>query len=72
MALDERVAGEGVEDGKADEDGKAKVEKMFLESLKGGGEAKSIKAEPKADLVDDFKKGLESAGLKVASKQAQF
>ena len=78
LALDERVAGEGAtaaEDKQAEKAGEQMVERMFLESL-----GKDVKKEevgddavkPAADLKDMFKSGLEGAGVRVASKQAQF
>ena len=68
LALDERVAGNGpviVEDEKK---GEELVEKMLRESLP----AKKAAESAGSDLKDVFRNGLESAGVKVASKQAQF
>ena len=53
------------------------VEKMFLDKL---GKEENVKEEnedikadvPGMDLKDAFKDGLESAGVKIASKQAKF
>ena len=85
IALDERVAGEGAtaaEDKQAEKAGEQMVEKMFLESL--NKDKKDAKEDVKPavadleasgadlDLKDMFKNGLEGAGLKVASKQAQY
>lgn len=82
IALDQRVAGEAAtaaEEKQAENAGEQMVEKMFLESLsKPDGVKEEVKEEvadseaPTSDLKDMFKSGLEGAGLKVASKQAQF
>jgi SWI/SNF-related matrix-associated actin-dependent regulator 1 of chromatin subfamily A len=82
IALDERVAGEGAtgaEQAQAEKAGEQMVEQMFLDSLMKEDEpaAESAKATasapvPGLDLKDAFRSGLESAGVKVASKQAQF
>ncbi|KAK5172111.1 DNA-dependent ATPase fun30 [Saxophila tyrrhenica] len=72
LALDARVAGEGAvaEDGaKAEKAGEQMVEKMFLDGMNGEKEGDG---RDKADLKDAFKVGLEGAGVRVASKQAQF
>ena len=88
LALDERVAGEGAtaaEDKQTEKAGEQMVEQMFLASLKKeevGEEAHEEAGEDEKhddkttgnslDLKDAFKCGLEGAGLKVSSKQAQF
>ncbi|KAK3719068.1 DNA-dependent ATPase fun30 [Vermiconidia calcicola] len=77
LALDERVAGEGAtaaEDKQAEKMGAEIVEKMFLNKLKEEetGDSKLAAGAGKTDMKDAFKAGLESSGLKVASKQAQF
>ena len=88
IALDERVAGEGAtaaEEKQAEKAGEQMVERMFLDSLnKPEPDGEDVKEEVKhevadseaptseLDLRDMFKSGLEGAGLKVASKQAQF
>jgi SWI/SNF-related matrix-associated actin-dependent regulator 1 of chromatin subfamily A len=75
LALDARVAGEAeaAEDTKAaDKAGEQMVEQMFLDSLKKEAEAETVAKTSMNDLKDAFKSGLESAGLQVASKQAQF
>ena len=74
LALDARVAGEGAneaDDGKkAEKAGEQMVERMFRAQMSGGGGEGESAVE--TDLRDAFKDGLESAGLKVASKQAQY
>ncbi|KAK3675712.1 DNA-dependent ATPase fun30 [Recurvomyces mirabilis] len=80
LALDEKVAGDGTEE--AEKVGRKMVEKMFLESLQkvevDGKEEAKAKDEKKGgkgrdgDLKNMFKSGLESSGVMVASKQAQF
>jgi SWI/SNF-related matrix-associated actin-dependent regulator 1 of chromatin subfamily A len=86
IALDERVAGEGAtaaEEKQAERAGEQMVEKMLLESLRKEEDVvrqEDVKQEvpdseaptSELDLKDMFKSGLEGAGLKVASKQAQF
>ena len=83
IALDERVAGEGAtaaEEKQAEKAGEQMVERMFLESLKKEEVDVRVKEEipdseaptSELDIKDLFKTGLEGAGLKVASKQAQF
>ncbi|KAF2482590.1 SNF2 family N-terminal domain-containing protein [Neohortaea acidophila] len=67
LALDERVAGEGVEEKQAEKMGEQIVERMLLDSLKEEEGEEETK-----DLKDMFKSGLESAGVRVASKQARF
>lgn len=79
LALDERVAGEG--EGKDNEkQGEKMVEDMLAQDLTGKKEADatstimcdSPKPSAPVDLKDAFKLGMEDAGVKVASKQAQF
>jgi SWI/SNF-related matrix-associated actin-dependent regulator 1 of chromatin subfamily A len=85
IALDERVAGEGAtaaEERQAEKAGEQIVEKLFLENLQKEEDIKQedVKQEvpyseaptSELDLKDMFKSGLEGAGLKVASKQAQY
>lgn len=75
LALDERVAGEGAtaaEDKQAEKVGEQAVEKMFLDSLKRGEEKEEGGKADGMELKDAFKSGLEGAGVRVASKQAQF
>lgn len=67
LALDERVAGEG--GGAAERLGEEAVQRMFVDALPGG---EGREGQGTADLRDAFKEGLESAGVRVASKQAQF
>jgi SWI/SNF-related matrix-associated actin-dependent regulator 1 of chromatin subfamily A len=83
IALDERVAGEAAtaaEEKQVEKAGEQMVERMFLESLKKEDVDEVMKHEvtdseappSEMDIKDMFKSGLESAGLKVASKQAQY
>lgn len=73
LALDDRVAGEGAsaaDEKAAEKSGEQMVEKMLLESLQQKPASK-----PSADGIDlksAFKAGMESSGVQVASKQAQF
>ncbi|KAK3054264.1 DNA-dependent ATPase fun30 [Extremus antarcticus] len=78
LKLDDGVAGEGAT---AEDSSKAEKvgQEMVVEMLKGGlkdelkekGEG-AKKSNRNADIKDMFKVGLESAGVKVGSKQAQF
>ena len=78
LALDERVAGEAVDEKAAETHGKAEVERMFLETLqkKEREETPKVKAEEPlpvgGDIRDAFKAGMERKGVKIASKQKQF
>ena len=77
LALDERVAGEGAtaaEEKQAEKSGEQMVENMFLEDLrsKEAEKANECGSAPGADLKHAFKNGLESAGVRIASKQARF
>ena len=83
IALDERVAGEGAttaEEKQAEKAGEQMVERMFLQSLQKENIEEHVKEEvpdseaptSEMDIKDMFKSELENAGLKVASKQAQF
>lgn len=75
LALDERVAGEGAtaaEDKLAEKQGEQMVERMLMDSLKKGGEGAGTGKGGAGDLKDAFKAGMEGAGVKVASKQAQY
>nr|OQO25792.1 hypothetical protein B0A51_06964 [Rachicladosporium sp. CCFEE 5018] len=56
LALDSMVSSEGVADMEAEKKGEKEVERMVREGLMGGGGG---------DLKEDFKKGLEGAGLSV-------
>ncbi|KAK1807643.1 DNA-dependent ATPase fun30 [Friedmanniomyces endolithicus] len=68
LALDERVTAGGEEE--AEREGKKVVERMFLESLKGGVEGGG--GREGGDVRDAFRMGLEGSGVRVASKQAVF
>lgn len=81
LALDERVAGEGTAAAAEEKRGEDMVQKMFLDALpgntagdegKGGSEEGKNASKESADLKDAFKTGMEGAGVKIASKQAQF
>ncbi|TKA83867.1 hypothetical protein B0A55_00142 [Friedmanniomyces simplex] len=79
LALDERVAGGegGGGEAEAEKAGRAEVERMFLESLEGGGSASggeggSGNGVVAGDVKDAFKAGLERSGVRVASKQATY
>ncbi len=48
------------------------LEQMFVESLSKDKDEGTKHSADADNLKDAFKNGLESAGLKVASKQAQF
>ncbi|KAF2764767.1 hypothetical protein EJ03DRAFT_331548 [Teratosphaeria nubilosa] len=75
LALDERVAGEAAsaaEAGQAEKQGEQMVEKMFLDSLQRKDEPRTKDDGAKGDLKDAFKAGMESKGVKVASKQAKY
>ncbi|EMC94938.1 hypothetical protein BAUCODRAFT_72498 [Baudoinia panamericana UAMH 10762] len=75
LALDERVAGEGAEEGKqAEKQGEQMVREMFLDSLNQDKEHTKLEASGNAgaDLKEMFKAGMEGAGQRIVSKQAQF
>lgn len=81
LALDARVAGEAAAAAGDGEDGKKVekdneqlvIERMFTEGLAKRADREGEGDENKGmDLKDAFKDGLESVGVKVASKQAQF
>ncbi|KAK4550385.1 hypothetical protein LTR36_003352 [Oleoguttula mirabilis] len=75
LALDERVAGEGAsaaEEKQAEKQGEQMVERMFLECLSKKEEGASMNKAAGGDLKDAFKVGMESAGVRVASKQARY
>lgn len=68
LALDERVAGEGAtasDEKAAEKEGEKAVERMFMESLKGREKGEEKDGEG-GDLKDQFRKGLEDAGLEVS------
>lgn len=76
LALDERVAGEGLADKDAEKEGEKMVQKMLANSLQhpdgdvqkateNGELQKKGKGKGGKDMKDDFKAGLEGAGLKV-------
>jgi SWI/SNF-related matrix-associated actin-dependent regulator of chromatin subfamily A containing DEAD/H box 1 len=76
LALDARVAGEeeGNSGAKAEKEGEKMVEEMLVNNLRSKEQQDHEEkgGEQESDLKDLFKGGLESAGLKVASKQAQY
>nr|POF25996.1 atp-dependent helicase fft2 [Quercus suber] len=82
LALDERVAGEAAsaaDEKAAEKSGEQMVERMLLESLQQRQQQQQDekpttqgKEAGSRDLKDAFKAGMESSGVKVASKQAQF
>lgn len=77
LALDERVAGEATtatEDKAAEKQGEEMVQKLFMDSLAQKPKTEGDNASKKAsgDLKDAFKMGMETEGVKVASKQAQY
>lgn len=76
IALGEQVADEGSSEKQAEKANEKLVAEMFVESLKKEeGTARDSKvdtAPATIDIRDAFKCGLESAGVRVSSKQAQF
>lgn len=72
LALDEMVAGEGASaaDGaRAEKQGEELVKDMLLNCLHTKEEKEGAQH---GDVKDAFKAGMEGAGVKIASKQAQF
>jgi SWI/SNF-related matrix-associated actin-dependent regulator of chromatin subfamily A containing DEAD/H box 1 len=76
LALDARVAGEEMGDSgaKAEKEGEKMLEEMLVNNLRSKEQQDHAETGGKqeSDLKDLFKGGLESAGVKVASKQAQY